>query len=156
MSSSSSGSASTINTDFNTPANSLDTILYGSSSNIWSYYDLYEVFPTSYQAVYYSEWVNSINFVSSDPTIGWNYAIAVGGFECQAQAQWASAEIVAVNTGAGYYWGMMYPIEPLRTWIGVLTNVPIVDGQWMHFILYFNCGTETTATQHFRHKVTQE
>ncbi len=138
------GSLTVINTDHNTAPNSLDSILY-SINDTRNFYDIYTIFPTSYQALYFSQWVKSINFVNSNISGGWNTAVAIGGFECGTNAGYASAEIVAVTLPNGSYWGIMYPIEPFRTWQYVVSNVSIVDGQWIHFVLFFDAGTGTNG-----------
>ncbi len=71
----------------------------------------------------------------------WNTSIAVGGFECGDQAGFAGASIAAVTFPNGSYWGVLYPIEPFRTWMHVASDVPVVDGEWIHFVLYFDAGT---------------
>ena len=112
-----------------------------SKNGVPNYCDVYTIFPTSYRALYYSEWVKSVNFVNLNLTGGWNTSIAVGGFECGDQAGFASASIVAVTLPNGSYWGILYPVEPFRTWQQVVSNIPVVDGEWIHFVLYFDAGT---------------
>jgi hypothetical protein len=131
------GSLTVINNDYASPNYSLDSILY-PESGIPNFYDYYQILPTSYQALYFSESVKAVNFQTPK---GWNYAIGVGGFECGAEAGYASAEIVAVHLSNGYYWGIMYPVEPFRTWMHAASNVPVVTGQWVNFVLYWNIGT---------------
>jgi len=32
-------------------------------------------------------------------------------------------------------------VEPFRTWNYVVSTIPVVDGQWIHFVLYFDSGS---------------
>jgi hypothetical protein len=36
---------------------------------------------------------------------------------------------------------VIYPVEPFRTWRQVASDIPVIDGQWIHFVLYFDAGT---------------
>lgn len=140
-----SGNLAVIQSDSSTPPNCLDSILY-PKSGYDNYYDAYTIFDSAYQSLYFSEWVKPINYSSSHITGGWSTAVGVGGFECGPEARYASAEIVAVTFANGSYWGVAYPVDSMyppdgvRTWNYVASNVQVVDGQWMHFVLYFNTG----------------
>ena len=101
--------------------------------------DVYKNFPTS-SSLYLGMWVKSINFASTSPPAGWNNAVGVGGFEPTTSPH-SHTEIVAVNDGTGVYWGMIYSQEPLGTLMYIRTDIPVVDGQWIHFVLYENVGT---------------
>lgn len=34
----------------------------------------------------------------------------------------------------------MYPVEPFRVWQYAVSSIPVVDGQWINFVLYFDSG----------------